>query len=73
MECDEHGNVWVTGPGGVWVLTPEGRKLGVVETPEICGSICWGAGPEAHTLFLTTTTTAHMLPTLVGSAPLPPF
>ncbi len=25
MECDEHGNVWVTGPGGVWVLTPDGR------------------------------------------------
>ena len=25
MECDEHGNVWVTGPGGVWVLTP-GRR-----------------------------------------------
>ena len=25
MECDEHGNVWVTGPGGVWVLTPDGE------------------------------------------------
>ena len=25
MECDEFGNVWVTGPGGVWVLEPERR------------------------------------------------
>ena len=46
MECDELGNIWVTGPGGVWVLTPEGEKLGVVATPEVCGSLCWGGGDE---------------------------
>jgi gluconolactonase len=73
MECDEHGNVWVTGPGGVWVVSPEGERIGVVETPEVCGSICWGGGDEAHTLFLMTSTTAHMVETLVGPAPLPPF
>jgi gluconolactonase len=72
MECDEHGNVWVTGPGGVWVLTPEGEHLGTVETPEVCGSLCWG-GADLHTLFLMTSTTAHMVSTLVGPAPLPPF
>ena len=22
MKCDERGNVWVTGPGGVWVISP---------------------------------------------------
>ena len=42
----------VTGPGGVWVVSPEGEKIGVVETPEVCGSLCWGAGDESHTLFL---------------------
>jgi len=73
MECDELGNVWVTGPGGVWVLTPEGEKIGVVETPEVCGSLCWGSGAERHTLFLMTSTTAHMIETIVGPAPLPPF
>jgi len=73
MECDEHGNIWVTGPGGVWVLTPAGERIGVVETPEVCGSLCWGAGAERHTLFLMTSKTAHMVETLVGPAPLPPF
>ena len=24
MKCDERGNIWVTGPGGVWVITPDG-------------------------------------------------
>jgi gluconolactonase len=72
MECDELGNVWVTGTGGVWVLTPEGEHLGVVETPEVCGSLCWGGG-DMRSLFLTTTTTVHVVRTLVGPAPLPPF
>ena len=71
MECDEHGNVWVTGPGGVWVLTPDGELLGVVETPEVCGSLAWG-GDDLRSLFLCTTTTAHIVQTLVAGAPLPP-
>jgi gluconolactonase len=73
MECDEHGNVWVTGPGGVWVLTSEGERIGIVETPEVCGSLCWGGGTERNTLFLMTSKTAHMVETIVGPAPLPPF
>ena len=71
MECDELGNVWVTGPGGVWVLTAAGDHLGVVETPEVCGSLAWG-GDDMRSLFLTTTTTVHVVRTLVGPAPLPP-
>lgn len=73
MECDALGNIWVTGPGGVWVVSPEAEKLGVIPTPEVCGSLCWGGGDEAHTLFLMTSTTVHMVETLVGPAPLPPF
>jgi gluconolactonase len=71
MECDELGNVWVTGPGGVWVLTPAGEHIGTVETPEVCGSLAWG-GDDMHSLFLMTTTTAHVVRTIVGPAPLPP-
>jgi gluconolactonase len=77
MECDELGNVWVTGPGssapgGVWVLSPEGDRIGVVDLPEVCGSLAWG-GDDMHSLFLTTTTTVHVVRTKVGPAPLPPL
>jgi gluconolactonase len=72
MECDEHGNVWVTGPEGVWVLTPAGELLGVVKTPEVVGSVAWG-GDDMRSLFLTTTTSVHVVRTLVGPAPLPPL
>jgi gluconolactonase len=71
MECDELGNVWVTGTGGVWVLSPEGERLGVIAAPEVVGSLCWG-GADMHSLFLMTSTTVHVVETIVAPAPLPP-
>ena len=70
MECDALGNVWTSGPGGVWVINPAGERIGRIETPEICGSVVWG-GADLRTLFLTTTKTVQMMPTLVAGAPLP--
>jgi gluconolactonase len=70
MECDALGNVWTSGPGGVWVINPAGERIGRIETPEICGSVVWG-GDDLRTLFLTTTKTVQMMPTLVAGAPLP--
>jgi gluconolactonase len=67
MRCDEQGNVWSTGPGGVWVIASDGRRLGRVRTPEIAGNLEWG-GDDWHTLFVMTSSTVHSLPTLVGPA-----
>ena len=72
MECDELGNVWVTGPGGVWVLAPDGEHIGTVPAPEVVGSHCWG-GSDMRSLFLMTSTTVHVVKTRVGPAPLPPL
>ena len=71
MECDELGNVWVTGTGGVWVLSPAGERVGVIRAPEVVGSLCWG-GADMHSLFLMTSTTVHVVETIVAPAPLPP-
>ncbi len=70
MECDALGNVWTSGPGGVWVIAPDGKRIGRIETPEICGSVAWG-GADLRTLFLTTSKTVQMMPTLVAGATLP--
>jgi gluconolactonase len=72
MECDERGNIWVTGPGGVWVISPDGERIGAIQTPEVVGSLSWG-GSDLHTLFLMTSTSVHAIDTLVGPAPLPPL
>jgi gluconolactonase len=69
MKCDELGNVWVTGPGGVWVISPQGQRLGAVRAPEVVGSLAWG-GSDLHTLFLMTSTSVHSIRTIIGPAPL---
>ena len=69
MKCDEHGNVWVTGPGGVWVISPAGERLGTIRAPEVVGNLTWG-GDDLRTLFLMTSTTVHSLRTRVGPAKL---
>jgi gluconolactonase len=42
MKLDERGNIYVTGPGGVWIISPEGEQLGVIEVPESVGNVNWG-------------------------------
>ena len=34
MKVDAQGNVYATGPGGVWVFAPDGRRLGTIKPPE---------------------------------------
>ena len=70
MECDELGNVWCTARGGIWVIAPGGDLLGIIETPEVSGSLVWG-GADLRSLFVCTSTTMHLIRTKVGPAPLP--
>jgi gluconolactonase len=42
MKLDERGNVYVTGPKGVWVFSPEGEHLGTIAIPENVGNLNWG-------------------------------
>lgn len=65
MKCDARGNVWVTGPGGVWVYSPSGDLLGKVRVPEPVANLAWG-GPDFHTLFLTATHSVYRLTTRIG-------
>jgi gluconolactonase len=65
MKCDEEGNIWVTGPGGVWVISAEGEHLGVIKIPENTGNLAWG-GPDWHTLFIPSSTSLYAVETKVG-------
>jgi gluconolactonase len=65
MKCDERGNVWVTGPGGVWVYAPSGELIGKLHIPEVVANLAWG-GPELRTLFLTATKSVYRVTTKVG-------
>lgn len=52
MKVDTLGNVYSTGPGGVWVFSPSGEKLGIIETPETAANIAWGDA-DYKTLYIT--------------------
>jgi gluconolactonase len=65
MKCDERGNVWVTGPGGIWVISSEGERLGLIEVPENTGNLTWGSD-DWHTLFIPSSTSLYRIRTKVG-------
>jgi gluconolactonase len=65
MKCDERGNIWVTGPGGVWVISAAGEHLGVIKVPENTGNMSWG-GEDWHTLFIPSSTSVYAIRTTVG-------
>ena len=58
MRCDVNGNLWVSsnagravGYSGVTVWSPEGKLLGRIRLPEVCGNVCFG-GPKRNRLFM---------------------
>ena len=70
MKVDALGNLWCAARDGVWVLSPDGDLLGIIETPEVTANLAWG-GSDWQSLFLCTSTSLHVLETNVASAPLP--
>jgi gluconolactonase len=58
VRCDVNGNLWASsnagrhvGYNGVTVWTPEGKLIGRIRLPEVCGNICFG-GPKRNRLFM---------------------
>jgi gluconolactonase len=65
QKLDENGNLWVSGPGGLHVVTGDGQLLGRILTPENVGNQAWG-GSDWKTLFICTSSTVHTLRTTVA-------
>jgi gluconolactonase len=61
MKVDLEGNVYVTGPGGLWVLSPGGAPLVILHTPEFVGNFCFG-GRDSRTIFLAASSSIYALP-----------
>jgi gluconolactonase len=55
MKVDVKGNVFATGPGGVWVFDKQGKRLGVIITPEVPAN-CGFGDADFKTLYMTSRT-----------------
>jgi gluconolactonase len=51
MKIDHNGNLFATGPGGVHIFAPDGKRLGRIETGEATANVAWG--DDGSTLYIT--------------------
>jgi gluconolactonase len=70
MKVDSQGRVYCTGPGGVWVFTPDGKRIGIIRFPEQAVNFAFG-GPDMKTLFCCAHTSLYTLRVKVPGNPHP--
>jgi len=68
LKTDVAGNVWSTGPGGIRVISPQGKLLGQIKLPEVAANLAWG-GADGKDLYFTGSTSIYRLRTKVAGTP----
>lgn len=70
LKVDSLGRVYCTGPGGIWVFTPDGKRVGIIRFPEQAVNFAFG-GPDLRTLFCCAYTSVYTLRVKVPGNPHP--
>ncbi len=65
MKVDKEGNLFVSAPGGVWIISSTGELLGKIITPERPANMAWG-DEDAKTLYFTAHTSLYKVKTITG-------
>jgi gluconolactonase len=60
VKVDRDGNLYVCGPGGIWVLSAEGEHLGTLKLPEDPHNLAWG-DEDGRTLYVTALTSVYRI------------
>ncbi len=60
VKVDRRGNLYVSGPGGIWVIAPNGQHLGTIKGPELPANFAWG-DEDGRTLYMTARTGLYRL------------
>jgi gluconolactonase len=70
MKVDEQGNIYSAGPGGIWILSPQGKALGTILIPERTANVAW-AGPDRKTLYITASSSIYRIRLNIAGTPMP--
>jgi gluconolactonase len=62
IKVDQAGNLFVSGPGGAWIISPEAGHLGTIKTPELPANFAWGDA-DGRTLYMTARTGLYRIRT----------
>ena len=60
MKVDQQGNLYSTGPGGIWIFSPDGKHLGTIDMPEKAGNVAWGDA-DHKTLYITASSSVYRI------------
>jgi gluconolactonase len=60
IKVDHQGNVYVSGPGGLWILSAEGKHLGTLKGPKHPHNLAWG-DDDGKTLYLAAQTSIYRI------------
>jgi gluconolactonase len=58
LRVDKKGNIYGSGPGGVWIISPEGKHIGTIKVPERVSNVAWG-DKDDKTLYITASTSLY--------------
>lgn len=61
VKVDQEGNLYVSGPGGLWIISPAGKHLGTIIAPKHPHNLAWG-GEDGKTLYMTAQSTLYRMP-----------
>lgn len=70
LKVDMQDRIYCTGPGGIWVFTPDGRRIGIIKLPEQPVNFAFG-GPDLCTLFCCAHTSVYAIRVKVPGNPHP--
>jgi gluconolactonase len=60
MRVDSKGNIYESGPRGIWIVSPEGKHLGTILTPEKVANLTFG-DPDYKTLYIAAQTSIYKI------------
>jgi gluconolactonase len=60
LKLDVEGNLYSTGPGGIWLISPSGAILGHLRMPQVAANLAWGDS-DARTMYITASTAVYTL------------
>ena len=60
IKVDRSGNLYGSGPAGVWIFSPEGKHLATIPVPEVVSNVAWG-GADRKTLYITASTSIYRI------------
>lgn len=70
LKVDVEGQLYCTGPGGIWVIAPGGTILGRILTPEVPANVAWGDA-DWRSLYITARTSIYRLRLEIPGVPVP--